>query len=290
MSFPNSGTSYTLREIERLSNFSTATNYGKRQRSELVYADLPQGPRCRGVSDKWYAPIPKEYVLVKTHCTGYGMNDGASALKRGSNDFLQGCATTRPFGADAEKGYYEPALVHKAIHIVRNPFHNLISRYNCEHKLVATSGGDRAVAFAEKYPKNAQGFRSFCQDLDADFDEQYSRDMFQESKRHEVKHTRCHDDIISYVTWHNHAFDTCRELHLPTMLVHYEDYEDDQNMTFTNMLDFLHLQENARPKEFTARHDYQAYFTGEDRQRIKMLIKQLASNQTWKAVSHYFEE
>lgn len=288
MSFPNSGTSYTLREMERLSNYSMASNYGKRERSEPVYADIPHGPRCRGVSDSWTRPLPTDYVLVKTHCTGYGTNGGAAALQRSRDEFIKGCATTRHNEPNDANGEYDVSLVYKAIHVVRNPFHNLISRFNCELKLRAGIKGDSS--FAEKYPKGAHGFHGFCRDLDADFDKQYPKDMFPANKRNDVKHTRCHDDIISYVQWHNHAFETCRELHLPTMVVHYDDYEDDQNMTFTNMLDFMHLEEEGTVGPFTARHDYNDYFTNEDRQSIKKLVQQLASNHTWKAVARYFED
>jgi len=159
MSFPNSGTSYTLREMERLSNSSMATNYGSTTiRTELVFPDLPHGPRCRGLSDQhWPRPLPEEYVLVKTHCTGYATNEGAAALKRNRNEFVQGCATTRPNTEDSVKGVYDTSLVHKAVHVIRNPFHNLISRFNCEHKLMAQRGEDKAHSFAEQYPRNAQG-------------------------------------------------------------------------------------------------------------------------------------
>lgn len=285
MSFPNSGTSYTLRTLEHLSNYSMGTNYGSEgERTQLIYEDLPQGPRCRGPSDKWTRPLPPEFVLIKTHCTGYATNEGASALKRDRKEFIEGCATTRPNIPNIERGTYDPTLVHKAIHVIRNPFHNLISRFNCEHKIKEDS-------FADKYPKDAHGFHKFCQDLDADFDHQYSKELFPMNQwRHDVKHTRCHDDIISYVMWHNHAFETCRELHIPTMVVHYEDYEDDFNMTFANMLDFLHLEEKGSAPGFAARHDYQDYFTNEDLQSMKDLVKHLASNHTWKAIAHYFDD
>lgn len=290
MSFPNSGTSYTLRQMERLSNYSMATNYGSEgERTAPVFEDQPHGPRCRGPSDNWPHPMPKDYILVKTHCTGYATNEGASALKRNRKEFVEGCATTKPNEPNAIKGKYDTSLVHKAVHVIRNPFHNIISRFNCEHKLSAQEGGDRARNFAEKYPKSAHGFHNFCRDLDADFDKQYSKDIIPETERHLVKHTRCHDDVISYVQWHNHAFETCRELHLPTLVVYYEDYEDDFNMTFSNLMDFMHLEENGQANGFTARHDYQDYFTSEDRQNIKHLVKQLASNHTWRALARYFD-
>ena len=292
MSFPNSGTSYTLREFERLSNYSMASNYGSQTiRKELVYPDLPHGPRFRGMSDEqWPRPMPKEYVMVKTHCTGYATNEGAVALKQDREEFIRGCATTRPDVEDAQKGEYDASLVHKAIHIVRDPFHNLISRFNCEHKLVAERGGDRALQFVERYPKNASGFHNFCRDLDSDFDKQYSKDLIPKSKRQDVKHTLCHDDIISYVQWHNHAFEACRHLHLPTLVIHYEDYEDDFNMTFSNLLDFMHLRPIGKAGQYSARKDYQDYFTKEDRIKVKKLVKQFASTHTWKVLARYFAE
>lgn len=294
MSFPNSGTSYTLRQMERLTNFSMATNYGAEgERSKLLLENEPHGPRCRGLQDASYRPLPKEYILVKTHCTGYSTNSGALALKLQTSEFVTGCATTKPNNPNAVSGSYDPNLVSKAVHVIRDPFHNLISRFNCEHKLDA-KGRDRHhrrnldQGFSEKYSKDSVGFSKFCSDLDSDFDHQYRGTILSNTTRRDVKHTKCHDDVISYVQWHNHAFETTRKLHLPTMVLYYEDYENDFNMTFTNLLDFLHLEERGHVNPFTARHDYYDYFTAQDRDDIKRLIKRFASNHTWNALARYF--
>jgi len=72
--------------------------------------------------------------------------------------------------------------------------------------------------------------------------------------------------------------------------VHYEDFEEDFNMTFSNLMDFMHLPEKGKVNPFTARHDYQDYFTSEDQHNVKKLVKQLASNHTWKALARYFND
>jgi len=72
MSYPNSGTSYTMMMVARASNQATASNYGK----EVTVPPTPNRPIYPG---QWEGPfyrpnpqhpLPKDYILVKTHCGG----------------------------------------------------------------------------------------------------------------------------------------------------------------------------------------------------------------------------
>ena len=75
MSFPNSGRSYTMRLVQAVSNTTAATNYAEecKQDSESRVAtlfDSPSGPYLRQQVLDGGMPLPKRYILTKTHCGG----------------------------------------------------------------------------------------------------------------------------------------------------------------------------------------------------------------------------
>jgi hypothetical protein len=75
MSFPNSGTSFTMTMVARASNTSFATNYGDEVTSPdqadslSIYPRRPEGPYWAGMSGKIASPreLPDKYVITKTH-------------------------------------------------------------------------------------------------------------------------------------------------------------------------------------------------------------------------------
>ena len=73
MSYPNSGTSYTMTMVGKLSGKATASNYGRELTSAPepnvpLYPDQWEGPFYNAI-DKT-RPLPDDYIMVKTHCGG----------------------------------------------------------------------------------------------------------------------------------------------------------------------------------------------------------------------------
>jgi Sulfotransferase domain len=136
-----------------------------------------------------------------------------------------------------------PELVYKLVHITRNPCDNLISRFHHEYK-------NRAMDWTIQHPKNGSGFNAFCRDIDSDFVSQYKGAGLPKELYEQVQGTMCHDEVISYVQWHNHAFDTSEMLGVPKLVLHHEDYEKDFNSSLSNLLHFLELPQRAEPLAF----------------------------------------
>lgn len=75
MSFPNSGTSYTMRLVQAVSNTTAATNYAEECKQDsagrvATLFDSPSGPYLRQQVLDGGMPLPKRYILTKTHCGG----------------------------------------------------------------------------------------------------------------------------------------------------------------------------------------------------------------------------
>jgi len=61
----------------------------------------------------------------------------------------------------------------------------------------------------------------------------------------------CHDEVILYVKWHNNAFEWSKRLGVPTLVLHYADYEDAKfNKTVSTLLDFLEMKQKGQAKPF----------------------------------------
>ena len=67
LTFPNSGTSYTLTNTRRVTRQSYGSNYCREDRIPL-YSDSDYGPLV-GLHDK--TSLPRKYILTKTHCNGF---------------------------------------------------------------------------------------------------------------------------------------------------------------------------------------------------------------------------
>ena len=201
--------------------------------------------------------------------------------------------------------HYEADLVKKAIHLIRNPFHNIVSRFHLERKHFEKNNKRREL---DRYSNDANGFHVWCKDLNTNFGPTFKtgkNEMMPEvvtsmndpnlsiprDVMELMQDLPCHGEFYKYAQWHNHANAvTTKYLQKPTMIVHYEKYDTAWNATANKIFDFLHLDMIGTKKEFHARHDYDPYFAPKDQERARKLIKKLASPFIWKQVARYFPE
>lgn len=159
MSFPNSGTSFTSRLVREASRTMTATNYADEEDThEPVYEDQPMGPFWIHQDD--FEP-PDRYVLTKTHC---GLRCGECPPEEYAEttySFRRKCALTKSLdNKHANYDFYDFDRVEKAIHLIRNPFDNVVSRF---HLLTAKQHN-------QKYDKDTKhGFLQYCLHIDRMF-------------------------------------------------------------------------------------------------------------------------
>ena len=297
MSFPNSGTSYTMRLIARTSQTLVATNYQKTESSgerqlRPVYSGHSEGPFW---PDPHQSPYnrPPDYVLTKTHC-GSRCNDcSPHHYLKSARSFLEMCASgskleVTPDGKQQTvEVKYDTNKVDKAIHLIRNPFDNVISRFHLErHRLMKANDTEKLEGFSS----SREGFRSFCRYMDGKWKDEVEGWWLTE----EISMMRsipCRDDFFRYIVWHNLAFTaTDDKLNISTYILHYEDYSPERfNETVTGLLDFLHLQQENEPYPFREGHTYLSYFTQEEREAVKQAMKIIATQKTWHNIQHYFQ-
>eukprot|EP00980_Cylindrotheca_fusiformis_P006181 scaffold1323_cov113-Cylindrotheca_fusiformis.AAC.8 len=296
MSFPNSGTSYTMTLVARASNRSFATNYGnevtpKDGDSTLsIYPHRPEGPFWPGMSGQMLAPrpLPDDLVLTKTHCGSRCMDCGPQEYTETAAEFLRSCTTGHARLAPKQPStevHYPPDRVAKAIHLIRNPFTNIISRY---HQKIKNQRDKNETEWLAAHPNNSSGFLQWCKELDQF---SYRQDVLYFGKDN-IPNAPCHGEFHKYAQWHNlvHASLELIGHDIPVLTLYYEDYKDSLIKTANTLLGFLELEMVGELREYAGTTEFSDYFTDFQKEEVKYLVRSLASNSTWGKIHHYFED
>ncbi|OEU11297.1 hypothetical protein FRACYDRAFT_246411 [Fragilariopsis cylindrus CCMP1102] len=82
--------------------------------------------------------------------------------------FLQDCASGHAVdqNGDLIDVSYPPERVSRVIHLIRNPFHNVIARYHLERKHHRDANTTKDQQWLIEHPDNGTGMSLFCQELD----------------------------------------------------------------------------------------------------------------------------
>lgn len=299
MSFPNSGTSFTMRMVGRVTGLTAATNYGKEcveksGNNVPLFEDSPGGPFILSPDDR---EVPDRYVMTKTHCGGRCQSCGPSKYIETPESFLDACLTgghyTSKITAEGKKkegefvnSKYDKKLVQRAIHLIRDPFDNLVSRFHLEQH---EKKKQNRTSWLESYPNTAEGFQAWCGYLDAtSLKDETKTDLLDKKVKSLFKKVPCHGDFYRYTQWHNLALKAVHDLDLPTLVVHYENYERNYEGAVNSILDFLQIgRKNALPEFIAGKRYKNIYFTDDQRLAALELIRYLADEETWSLLERY---
>jgi len=79
------------------------------------------------------------------------------------------------------------------------------------------------------------------------------------------------------------------DLQLPSLIIHYEDYEIRFNATTERIYDFLELSPVGAIPPFFAGKQYLEFFSPDEREAAKKIVERIADGPTWNLVQRYFE-
>jgi hypothetical protein len=182
----------------------------------------------------------------------------------------------------SQKFSYGSEKVVKAVHVVRDPFSNVVSRFNLERH----SGKS-----ATEYPSTRQGFRDFCLKLNQAYAGDHSQSHLHNNEHLDImKDVPCYADFFRYIQWHNMAFVTSNDLNLHTYVLHYDWFATRFDETVKELLDFLHLEYKAEPEPFVLGKVYRDYYTAEEQAAVKQVLESMALQVTWKNIAQYFQD
>jgi len=309
MSFPNSGTSYTMKLVRHVSNRTTATNYRKNPLSKDEADEyIPKITAVENGDANNLEPFisndntldlpPSGYLLTKTHCGGRCSTCAPHTYLESQETFLEHCLELQfgvPFFHDDDdddlslqkySAAYSPSQIEKAVHLFRSPFDNAISRFHL-HRLHETD------EWKETHPKNAEGFQLYCQEMNQLYEgEEREIDVtdndvndFPNLSVHSDK-VPCHGELHRYIAWHENVLKITRSmLEIPTHVVYYEDYRDDFENAIEGILGFLELPRLVDTTPPFHISDYSDHFTNEQQEEAIAMMKHQASADLWELIS-----
>jgi len=212
--------------------------------------------------------------------------------------FRRRCLTSKWMAVDENTGNKERVFgeypshrIAKAVHLIRDPFDNVVSRYLQELQMPTKNRGSSVVE-ASQFDKSREGFRSYCAAVEEQHMVSERRVAFLEDGILEsFKGIPCHEDLVRWIEWHNLAFSTAADLELDEYVLQYESFSMHFDATVTELLDFLELEQKAEPTRFEAEaggsYDY---YTPEEREKVKRAFEIMASPKTWRHIQHYFDD
>ena len=197
--------------------------------------------------------------------------------------FEEGCRTNEYMN----ETYPSSIVPKRAVHLIRNPFDNIVARFHMSvrsRKKLGGWRGDEAAAFTN----NREGLLAWCKYGV----NQYPKDdsSFSEEARKTLKDVPCHADFLRYVQWHNHAISVIKDHQLPTHNLFYENYTKDFDGTVKHLLNFLQLPLRDHPKPFITGKAYTEWFDPKEAQAVARLVREAASPECWALLRHYVEE
>lgn len=285
VSFPNSGTSYTISNTEHVSQRTTASNYGV---GLYLHPYLPRGPYIH----REKMELPPSFMLTKTHCMGYCDDCHPKAFVVSSADqFLKGCLTgDRLVNETRTRDTYAASLVSRVVHLFRDPFDNLIARMHLGVKRRRNKLGFTQEQL-EEFSHSREGHLSWCRYVDT-----RHRDTFLEGGyvsdpvKSLMKDLPCFIDWYRWVQWHNYALEATQMQHLRTHYLYYEKYSSDYNKTLDDLMAFLDLPKVKTPMTFHSGKTYRDLYSEDEVLLATRVVHALASASCWKLIRHYFDE
>ena len=294
MSFPNSGTSFTMHLVGQASKCTVATNYGIEYQFQFDEYKEPvplsnkslEGPFL--LSPEKPLPPVDSFIMTKTHCGGYCTNCSPDMYIETKHSFKSKCAQGSMMDLNQQKILLEYDFndVERAIHLVRDPFNNIVSNFHLDRNKNVKQG---KTDWLKKFPNNASGFKRWCRYLDNRYaTEEVDTHFLPNFITKLYKDVPCHTLFYLFADWHNLSRQVTEDLNLPTLVIHYEDYEHNFESTVSSILDFLNLPRAQDPIEFISGKEYTEYFTLNERLAAKKLVHTISDDWTWNAVSKYF--
>ena len=323
LTFPMSGTTYTILLVSRTTNTTVATNYAVNAYTDKDGNHVPVYPppaaeaEAATVASKevdgdvlgspfWYSTYgystkPTHNVLTLSHCAGHCMHPCTpDNYIQTEASFEEACRTIIDHGADGNyfTSVTPKADISKVIHLIRDPFSNIVSRF---HAYLHEEGAKaKHELLSNIHPNSPEGFKAWCHEIDNDANlmelEQKSSFIPLEIKEFmEQGGIPCHSEFYKYVSWHNHVEEMAWNEDYPILEVYYEDYttKEQEQQQAIKMAEFLEepiVDINHVLPTFLVVRYYRDYYTEEERMRAERFIKALALRKTWGLLERYFEE
>jgi len=295
VNFPKSGSTYVQNVMHRTTNLTTANNYGMTMidgiqvNTRQVWLDRTNGPfRNNELS------LPESgFILTKTHCGGWCYSCKPSNYLMSKTAFHRECLVSfRHNQYVLQKVQYDGKLVKKGIHLMRDPFSNIVSRFlrYSERKNDPDFDVNNPIA-PSGFPMTIGGFQDYCKEMN---DEMYGEEydwVFKNPKVNEfMDKIPCRGEFLKYFKWHNFVRIALEEYQkCPYYIVHYFDFKDNFQEERDKMLNFLELPKVYTDDNYNFEYMiYYYFFSIEEVEYIEKFCQQICDPWLYEELKRYF--
>lgn len=295
MTFPKGGSTYVQSVIHETTSTTTSNNYGwtvlngETVNSRLIWADRTQGPFRQNEK-----PIPSfpSYIATKTHCSGWCFDCPPAKYWIPKSTFHRDClVSSRHNHFTQEIVQYDGKMVTKAIHLIRDPFSNIVSRFLMFEERSKDKDFDSANPITKTgYPMTKLGFQKYCRDMDTKFyNDEYEWFLKQPEMNEAMSGVPCRSEFYKYFQWHNLARNAAVEIQkVPYMLIHYNLFIDKFETELRKMLSFLQLPENGRNVRNRYYNVYYYFYDIDQVNAVQKLAKYMSEEWLYNELDIYF--
>jgi hypothetical protein len=240
-------------------------------------------------------PLAKK-TLTKTHCGGFCTQCPPHSYVHTLDSFQTACLS----GHMNEEGRVRDVTYHSnvpssAVHLIRNPFDNLVARMHLAIKKRRQDIGWDNANF-DAFDNSPEGIEAWCKLVDGlNPDQEKSSTLIPRDVKRAWKDLPCHSEWFRWVQWHNRALEVTNRFHaqrpggFPVLRLYYEDYSTNYNATVEALFDFLDLEVRGRPVAFIPGKTYLSYFSLRHQEKAAQFVKSIATPECWDMVKHYFD-
>ena len=229
------------------------------------------------------------YVLTKTHCEHQNLAQNHHAFRKqccsGSRRYPETDKDKIPMKHSCKRGFcgesvtYDIDIVKKVVHLIRDPFTNIVSRFNREQRVNAT--------YLKQLQSNMHdyhdAFKSWCKEKD----EKISfREQIYYGKRF-PSDVPCRHEFFQYIDWHNKAFSLTEDLEVESLVFHYENYQKNFSGALRELSSFLEYKIEDHETEFHPQ-TYSFMYSEKEHLAIMQWFQEISSRSTWNSIKRYF--
>lgn len=289
--FPESGITTAIHLLHRGSWTTTATNYGHAQMDKQGRIFRP----TQNNKEVWEGgpvfttndlPEPKNSIAVRTHAAGYCLFCGPNSYVTPLNKFhWRSGAGVKFMDGRFQNMQYNPMVVKKILHFIRDPFDNAVARFYSYVGLMRA----RDPGIINKYPLSPSGFAMWCKSQDDKFEEMELR-FLHERLRPLAKVIPCRQEFIKYAMFHNNVYQVQKKMKKQYAVVTYDDFIDNRVYTIkrvTRYLGYPIAYGNPRYGAVQGKGAFRTYYTDDQVRKIEDFLQHLVHPALWQTMKRY---
>jgi hypothetical protein len=275
------------------------------------------------------------YILTETHCAGACESPSTpEEYFQSIYSFEIACRTiflkAPPDGMNTSLGVgmqnlqklgaFDPSLVTRAIHLIRDPWSNIVSRFHAARRNIPITQGNGTTpglssdygnktgegeSWLDNHLDSAEGLHKWCREMGTQLPLQFN-DTFQyfpytEEVTTLMQNVPCSLEILKYIQWHNNVEQwIAMYSESPSLVIYFEDLEvvQDRTRIIQDMALFLNLTIKDKstskignmPVDFFMNRVWYGdqYFNQDERINMERLVRKLSFPRTMKLLERYF--